>query len=256
AARAQPACEAQQRVLSEVLAVVAVIVSTRPGMVDEAVMLAKEREAISVALDDRYEMVQALSLLAPLLGDREAAEEAVRLARIVANPTMLSYSLSILAMLLATDDPVRAHDLAVEATQAAREVGNAQAAALAQQVSGAVVGSLGDHVSAARMGLAAAEQLFDQGERFFAFSQLWGVASSLNALGEQKDARVLGAWLVRHGAQTSGPSALPQRTSVYLSDEITAEEVDGLDPRVANLSEMELVAHVRALVEGHGSATR
>ena len=240
--------------LSEVLAVVAVIVSTRPGMVDEAVTLAKEREAISVALDDRYEMVQALSLLAPLLGDREAAEEAVRLARIVANPTMLSYSLSILAMLLATDDPVRAHDLAGEATQAAREVGNAQAAALAQQVSGAVVGSLGDHVSAARMGLAAAEQLFDDGERFFAFSQLWGVASSLNALGEQQNARVLGAWLVRHGAETSGPSALPQRTSVYLSDEITAVEVDGLDPQVANLSEKELIAYVRGLVGALGNA--
>jgi hypothetical protein len=106
------------------------------------------------------------------------------------------------------------------------------------------------------MGLAAAEQLFDQGERFFAFSQLWGVASSLNALGEQKDARVLGAWLVRHGAETSGPSALPQRTSVYLSDEITAEEVDGLDPQIANLSEMDLVAYVRGLVEGRGNASR
>ena len=157
-------------------------------------------------------------------------------------------------MLLAKNDPVRAHDLAGEATQAAREVGNAQAAALAEQVSGAVVGSLGDHVSAARMGLAAAEQLFDQGERFYAFSHLWGVASSLNALGEHEDARVLGAWLVRHGAEYGGPSALPQRTSVHLSDEITAEEVDGLDRHVANLSEKQLIAYVRGLVDAHGNA--
>jgi len=104
------------------------------------------------------------------------------------------------------------------------------------------------------MGLAAAEQLFDQGERFFAFSHLWGVASSLIALGEHENARVLGAWLVRHGAETSGPSALPQRTSVYLSDEITAVDVEGLDPQVANLSEKELVAYVRGFVAGHGDA--
>jgi hypothetical protein len=154
-------------------------------------------------------------------------------------------------MLCAGTDPTRAHTLLAEATHLARSVGNAQAAALAEQALSAVVGMLGDHVGAARMGLVAAERLFDQGERFFAFSQLWGVASSLNALGAREDALLLGAWLTRHGAEISGPSALPQRTSVHLSDEITPEAVNDLEPSVAGLTEKELIAFVRNLIARH-----
>ena len=233
------------------MSVLTAVLAVRPGLFERATALTEERVAVARALGDDYEMVQALSLRAPLLGDAEAAEEGVRLARIVANPTMLSYACSVLAMLILVADPLRARDLVEESAAIAIDAGNDQAAALAQQVLGAVLGKLGDHVSAVRIGLTAVEQLFDQGERFYAFSQLWGVAASLNALGEHEAAVTLGAWLAHRGASVSGPSGLPPRASVNLSKELTPEEVDRCDPRVLAMTDAAAIAYARAAVNRH-----
>jgi predicted ATPase/class 3 adenylate cyclase len=251
AARLLPQGDEQRRILGQSLSVLTSVILMRPGMFERGAALAEEREEVARALGDHYETVQALTLRAPLLGDAEAAEESVRLARIVGNPTMLSYSLSVLAMLLIVSDPARARELVDESARAAADVGNEQAAALAQQVLGAVLGRLGDHASAVRMGLTAAEQLFEQGERFYAFSQLWGVAASLNALGDHRTAVALGAWLVHQGAGISGPSGLPPRASVNLSNELTAEEVGSCDPLVAAMTDADIIAYGRAQLDTH-----
>jgi predicted ATPase/class 3 adenylate cyclase len=251
AARDQPESDSQLRTLGQALSVLTSVLAVRPGLFERATALAEERVAVARALGDHYEMVQALSLRAPLLGDAEAAEEGVRLARIVANPTMLSYACSVLAMLILVADPLRARDLVDESAGIAIDAGNDQAAALAQQVLGAVLGKLGDHVSAVRIGLTAVEQLFEQGERFYAFSQLWGVAASLNALGEHETAVTLGAWLAHRGASISGPSGLPPRASVNLSNELTSEEIDRCDPRVLAMTDAEAIAYARAAVDQH-----
>ena len=105
-------------------------------------------------------------------------------------------------------------------------------------------------MTAVRIGLTAAEQLFEQGERFYAFSQLWGVAASLNALGDHDTAVMLGAWLVHQGAGISGPSGLPPRASVNLSNELTAEEVERCDPQVATMTGAEIIAFGRSQLAG------
>ena len=114
AARKQPPGDDQQRILGQSLSVLTSVVVMRPGMFDRGAALAGEREEVARALGDHYETVQALTLRAPLLGDAAAAEESVRLARIVDNPTMLSYALSVLAMLIIVSDPVRPRDLVDE----------------------------------------------------------------------------------------------------------------------------------------------
>lgn len=243
-ARALDEDDDRQRTLSRALAVLAAVLATsgdRPG----SIRAAEERQAVALTFDDPYEMAQALSMLATVHDDAAMAEEAVRCARIATNPTMLSYALSVLAILLLAEDPERASALLQEATTTAGDVGNAEAEALARQVLGGVLSTLGDHLGAARMSLASAEQSFRSGDRFYAFGQLWSVVVALDALGDIERARLLGAWLMRRGAVVAGMK--PVRIEHLQA--LTSEDLEALDPLIESMTDDDAVALARDTIE-------
>jgi predicted ATPase/class 3 adenylate cyclase len=264
-----------RRVRGEVLSVVCAIFLSQPGFYERTVALVEERRAIAVDLDDDYQMVQALLPRAPLLGSTADAEEAVRLARMVANPTHLAYSLTILAMLVAASDPARARTLLEEAVQIAAAVGNQEPVAIADQVLATVLATLGDQLSAARMCLASAEQLLSSGDRYWACNQLFAVAASLFALGDQQAALLLGAWVSRRVdilhmdndpmATTPTWSMPPSRPAwlagnaehwVELMDQLTPERLLSLDPQVTAMTDEGAIALARASVDHQEASVR
>lgn len=230
--------------LSRALAVLAPVAVTSGDRV-ASLQAAEERRELAATFDDPYEMSQALSMLASLHDDSAIAEEAVRLARLVGNPTMLSYALSVLAVLLLADDAPRASVLLQEAATIAAHVGNAEAESLARQVLGGLLYSLGDHVGAARMSLASAEQLLRAGDRFYAFAELWCVAVALDDLGDLENLRILGGWLVRKGATETGLRA--RRANIV--ERFTAEELASLDPLIAGMTEDDIIELAHATIQ-------
>jgi hypothetical protein len=155
-----------------------------------------------------------------------------------------------------------------EAVQIAAAVGNQEPVALAEQVLATVLATLGDQLSAARVCLASAEQLLSSCDRYWACNQIFGVAASLFALGDQQAALVLGAWVSRRVGMTHidvGPMAAeptwsmpPSRQAwlagitehwVKLIDQLTPERLHSLEPQVAAMTEEGAIALARASVD-------
>jgi predicted ATPase len=245
----------QPQLLGEVLSVLGAICMIRPGFFDRAVAVYEERRAVAVELDDPYQILQSLVGWASLHSDVEAAEEAVRLAPSVGNPTMHSYALMMLAMLVMPQDPVRAGTLLDEAAGIAAEVGNRDASALAQGLLSEVLDSVGDHLSAARMRLTLAEHCFASGDRFFARGNLMGAAKNLNDVGDHEAAHMIGAWVIRE-ALSGGFDV--GRGKVAWADFETDEflqsarnEFDRLEPVVAGMTDMDVRALARDRIRHH-----
>jgi len=245
----------QPRLLGEVLSVLGAICMTRPGFFDRAVAVYEERRAVAAELDDPYQLLQSLVGGASLQADLEAAEEAVRLAPSVGNPTMHSYALTMLAMLVTQEDPARARTLLDEAAGIAAEVGNRDAFDLAQGLLSEVLDTVGDHLSAVRMRLTLAEQSFASGDRFFAWNNLFGVAKNLNDVGDHESAHIIGVWVVRV-ALSGGYD--PGRGKVAYADLETDEflqsvrnEFDRLEPRVAGMTDMDIRVLARDRIRHH-----
>jgi hypothetical protein len=241
--------------LGEVLSVLGSICMVRPGFFDRAVAVYEERRAVAVELDDDYQILQSLVGWASLHADPEAAEEAVRLAPSVGNPTMHSYALAMLAMLVTPDDPARARTLLDEAAGIASEVGNREAFSLAQALLTEVLETVGDHLSAAHMRLTLAEQRFASGDRFFAWGDLFGVAKNLNDVGDHESAHMIGAWVVRT-ALSGGFD--PGRGKVAYADlesdeflQSVRNDFDRLEPLVAGMTDTDVRVLARDRIRHH-----
>jgi hypothetical protein len=237
-----------------VLSVLGSICMTRPGFFDRAVAVYEERRAIAVELDDPYQILQSLCAWASLHADLDAAEEAVRLAPSVGNPTMHSYALMMLAMLVTPQDPVRARTLLDEAAGIAAEVGNREASALAQGLLSEVLDTVGDHLSAARMRLTLAEQSFASGDRFFAWGSLFGAAKNLNDVGDHEAAHMIGVWVMRQAL--SGGFDVGRGRVAYADfetdfDRSVRNEFGRLEPLVAGMTDVDVRALARDRIRHH-----
>ena len=241
----------QPRLLGEVLAVLGSICMVRPGFFDRAVAVYEERRAVAVELDDPYQTLQSLVGWASLHTDLEAAEEAVRLAPSVGNPTMHSYALTMLAMLVTPEDPVRARTLLDEAAEIAAEVDNREAFSLAQSLLGDLVDTVGDHLSAARMRLTLAEPNFASGDRLFAWTNLFGVAKSLNDVGDHEAAHMIGVWVMRQ-ALSGGFDPRRGRADFDTDfDRSVRNEFGRIEPLVAGMTDMDVRALARDRIRHH-----
>jgi predicted ATPase/class 3 adenylate cyclase len=257
-ARAVAAARDGGRVLGEVLAVLGSVCMIRPGFFDRAVTVNEEWHGLAVELDDAYLMVQVLIGRATLHGDREAAEEAVRIARTVGNPTMLVYSLAILAMLITEANPARARALLDEAGETAAAVGNPEATAVANGALGFVLYTLGDHLSAARMQLSLAEQFLSSGDRFFAYASLFRLVGILHSIGDDDSALRLGAWLVARvgNLHENAPAAAilaNERVDEVLNQlrRLAPEDLERLTSQVVGMTDDDALALVSESVLHH-----
>jgi predicted ATPase/class 3 adenylate cyclase len=231
-ARGQAESQESLRLLGEVLDGLGMVCLLRPGLSERALTVWQERRAVAVELDDPYQMLQSLLGWAGLHGDVEAAEEALRLAAVVANPSMRSYALTVLALLVTRADPARARALLDEAAQVAAGVGNREATAVAQEFLANVLDTLGDNLNAARMRLTSAEQLFASGDRNYAYLNLFGVAENLNDVGDREAALILGAWTWRR-LTTPGSAGAPP---VFVAAGFDSEQMSR-NPAYAHTSE-------------------
>jgi hypothetical protein len=168
---------------------------------------------------------------------------------------MHSYALTMLAMLVTPEDPVRARTLLDEAAGIASEVGNQEAYSLAQSLLGDLLDTIGDHLSAASMRLTLAEQYFASGDSFFARGNLFGVAKNLNDVGDHETAHVIGAWVVR---QALSGGFDPGRGRVAFADFETDEflqsvrsEFGRLEPVVAGMTDIDARALARDRIRHH-----
>jgi predicted ATPase/class 3 adenylate cyclase len=251
-ARAAVDLDDRRRALGDVLPVLGSIYAFRPGL-DRIVGVLQEFRALADEVDDDFLLVRVLNLRAGILVDPEAAGEALRVARILANPTMLSYSLSIRSLLLSGSEPASALPLLEEAAQIAAGVGNREAAAMAQQARANTLDDLGKHLGAAQMRLASAEQLFASGDRTYACVNLFGVAADLHALGDSETALILGTWLVRLMGATPDEE---NRTGVYshidhflaLLVQLPPEELARVEPQVACMTDADALALARGRI--------
>ena len=241
----------QPLLLGEVLSVLGAICMVRPGFFDRAVAVYEERRAVAVELDDPYQILQSLVGWASLHADPETAEEAVRLAPSVGNPTMHSYALTVLAMLITPKDPVRARTLLDEAAGIASEVGNREAFSLAQSMLGDLVDTVGDQLSAARMRLTLADQNFASDDSFFAWTNLYGVAKNLNDVGDHEAAHIIGSWVMRQ-ALSGGFDPRRGRTDFDTDfDRSVRSEFGHLEPLAAAMTDMDVRALARDRIRHH-----
>jgi predicted ATPase/class 3 adenylate cyclase len=249
-ARAHAASRDGRYRLAEALAVLDAVCMIRPGFYDRAVEVCEEVRVVAAELDDPYLMLQSLVARASIHADLEAAEEAVRLSSRVANPTMRSYGLTMLGVLVTRQDPARARGLLDEAAQLAVDVRNGQAAGLAQEFLANVLDTIGDHLSAARVRLTSAERLFASGDRNYAYVSLFGVAENLNDVGDREAAIILGAWvlgqIVAAGWDASGVTEdRPDAAASAHTDEFlhfVRDELGRLEPQVTGMSDKDALA--------------
>jgi predicted ATPase/class 3 adenylate cyclase len=251
-ARAHANSRDGRRRLAEVLAVLGTVCMTRPGYYNRAVEVCGQRECIAVELDEPYQRLQSLLLRAGIHAELEAAEEALRLSSRVGNPSMRSYALFSVGMLLTRPDPVRARALLEEAVEIATEVGNRDASAYANESLANVLDTVGEHLSAARIRLTSAQQSFASGARAHAYVHLFGVAENLNDVGDREPAIILGAWVQRQVVaagwdldrvtdnNVSAETAASAHTAEFAY--VVRGELNRLEPQVAGMSDKDALA--------------
>jgi predicted ATPase/class 3 adenylate cyclase len=260
-ARGQAEGRDRSRLLGEVLNGLGTVCLLRPGSYDRAVAVWEEVRAVAIELDDPYLLLKSLLGRAGLHGDVEAAEEAVRLAVSVANPTQRSYALTMLGLLVTRADPARARALLDQAERLAAEVGNREASAIAQEFLANVLDTLGDYLSAARMRLTSAEERFASGDLKYAYLNLFGVAENLNDVGEREAALILGAWTSRRLTTPSSADASPALVAAGFDAELVShnpvlahtpefgqvvrDELGRLEPVVADMTDRDALALAR-----------
>ena len=252
-ARAHADSRDGQRVLCRVLAVVGAAYMARPGFFDRAAQVGEEQHAIAVALGDPYEMLRWLSFHAGIHGDLPAAQEAVRASSRIGNPSMRSWALFGLGILLTRSDPMRARALLEESAHLAMDVGNRDAAAYANEFLANVLDTVGEHLNAARIRLTSAQQAFASGDRAYAYVHLFGVAENLDDVGDREAAILLGAWVMRQVVAAGWDAASLDRDDVTV--EVSAHtgefasfvrsELERLEPQVADMSDDDALALAR-----------
>jgi predicted ATPase len=216
--------------------------------------LAEEGRAIATELADPFEQVQSLIGNAAAHTGLVDAETALRLARDIQNPSMLAYSMAVVAMFLMSSDPVRARQLAHEAGEIAAQLKNIDQVVLCRNLLAAVETNVGDNLAALQLYVASVERAFTEGDTGYTLtSSLWGVAHNLEALGDIGSALVLATYARLHGDDP----ALQQ--AVYFNEfqvtpfleRIAAEDSEELQQRVAAMTDDDVVALVRERIAAH-----
>ena len=161
------------------------------GDLDTAGDRAREWIALARADDDRYELVQGLTMLpAALAADVPSAvaavEEAVAEARRLGNPSSLSWALSVYTLFLSflsDAEPAAAIEVFEEAAALDRATGNQQGLASALGALAAAYVKLGDTQRGLEAHIGALQQALQVGDHFSLAGQLATHAVALSELG-------------------------------------------------------------------------
>jgi predicted ATPase/class 3 adenylate cyclase len=221
--------------------------------------LSEQRLAAAIELDDVWEKALALvQMVGPfLLSDRSravaSAEEALRLARRLANPSVSIYAPMTVGTVVADTDPGRAEMLFDEAIRTAGALQNHFAEIRARQFLGRARTLYGDHVEAAHAYLESAELANRVGDRLALFHSVGGIACNLAELGGQEPALLLAAWVEDRGHWppdwSSDRPFGPSPTLARLRTESNPDTRQQLQERTESMTDAEAIALAGATLE-------
>jgi hypothetical protein len=238
----------------------------RPRFSGRAVEVCEERRAIAVELDETYKTLQSLLFRAGVHVELEAAEEAVRLSSRVANPSMRSFALFTLGMLVSARTRSGRGACSKRRCRLRRRR-NRDAGAYASEFLANVLDTVGEHLSAARISLTSAQQDFASGDRAYAYAHLFGAAENLNDVGDREAAVILGARVMRQSVAggwdarfVTGDRATDVAASAHAAEFLyfVRDELDHLEAHVAGMSDKDALAlaqerlHHQELLAGVG----
>jgi predicted ATPase len=188
------------------------------------------------------------------------AEEALRLARTVASPSVIAYSLFTTAMVQAPTDPTRALDLLDESQRSAIAAGNTFAAITAVGIQNAVLVQSGHYEAAARGFLDAALQAYQYGRRETQGVMLGNLAGSLAARGQPEPGAVLMGWVetvLPAVASATAPASLYAdllERIKQLPDVLGSDRYATLSASGAAMSAAEILSYVERVLSGGAAA--
>jgi hypothetical protein len=181
------------------------------------------------------------------------AEEALRLARQLANPNALTYAPMFVAMVIADTDPSRAETLLQEAIKTANDLQNHFAETIVRQALGRVRALHGDHRKAAHAYLASAELANRAGDRLALFRAVGGIACDLAQLDDQEPALLLASWAEARGHWpqdwASHPPFGTSPALSHLQTSITPATRQRLQDQTQPMTDAEAIALARASLE-------
>jgi hypothetical protein len=210
-------------------------------------------------LGDPWELVYARFGRLPVLrlSDPSRAivegEEDLRVARQLANPSMLAYATMLLATLVAESDPIRAEALLEEAIGIAGAMPNDFAEIQACRRLGLVRARRGDHLQAADAFLGATDLANRVGDRLSVFDTLGALACDLAELGHGEPALLLATWAAMRGHWpedwTRDPGFPDSPALTRLRAVMSPEQRQQLEDRVGVIDDAEAIALARASCE-------
>jgi hypothetical protein len=219
------------------------------------------RLAAATELGDPWEQfyvrVGLLSVLSASNPSRAIAkgEESFRLARQLANPSMVAYATMLLAPFITSLDPNRAEALLEEAIGIFSAMRNDFAGIRARQNLGSARAARGEHLPGADTYLSAAELASQVGARLSVFEAVGALACDLAELGEHEAALLLATWA---GSQGHWPKDWANFTHFTFPDsptlarvhaEMPPEQRPQLDGQAEAIDDAEAIALARASLE-------
>jgi predicted ATPase len=218
------------------------------------VALAEEGRAVATELADPFEQVQSHIGSATAHTGLVDAEAALRLARELQNPSMLAYSMAIVAIFLMSSDPLRARKLAHEAGEIAVQLKNIDQIVLCRNALAGVEVTAGDKLAALRLYSASVERALTEGDTGYTLtSSLWGVAHSLEALGDLDGALVLATYARQHGDDPALQHGVyfDEFHATEFVERVVAGNSDELQQRIAAMTNHDVLALVRKRLAAH-----
>jgi hypothetical protein len=231
------------------------------GDVEGARRRAEEWVALARPTSDRYELVLALVLLATaqrMTGDTDLArvsgEEAVRLARDAAVPSLLSSGLLALVQTVRIEEPTRGREILDEAIEVGTEIGDRVSVASATGMKGAMAAYHGDHAAGLYGAVDSVEQKLQLGDITTLGGDFDVAALSLAGLGHAEPAVVLRGAVTRFGNPGASAEWMERiaDTDAALVEQLGRTRFDTLHAQGRALTPRNAVAY---LIEAAGTTT-
>jgi predicted ATPase/class 3 adenylate cyclase len=230
--------------------------------------LARDELTDARTINDRLETCRALTLLSSVLGpDRndeaiQCGEEALCLAKEVANPSYMAWAPMMLAGRLAATDPARAEALFDEAVRAADAADNDFARSQAFNQLAAAQAQQHDYLAASRSLVEMVSRARATGDQGTVQSGMGFLACLLAIQNEQEAALLVGAWTQTRGFHVSETStdarffAFGVGSYVAMRQRQSEEALRAIRERAQTMDEVQVLDVVRHRLQGVADGQR
>ena len=211
--------------------------------------------AAARAIDDRFEISQALNIVGSLVADptegQRACEEALAIAHELGSPSRISYASISLGGRLTELDTDRAEVVFAQAFEFARIARNDWLDNFAASQLAILQAEKGNMLGATRSLVGVAERSANAGDHFAASVAITHLALVFADMGDERSALLLGAWIDGHGGYDRTNPSFATRKNAYeaLVRSQTPSEWERLTEEAGALDAQQVVALARQTVD-------